>query len=68
MDVAHGYVPPTFAAVLSVSGKVGDAAVAVGYCAFAMAIGAGVGPLHIAWRRIVVSGIIIVWRRLRSVG
>lgn len=68
MDVAHGYVPPTFAAVLSVSGKVGDAAVAVGYCAFAVTVGAGIGSFLITWRRIVVSGIIIVWRRLRSVG
>lgn len=68
MDVAHGYVPPTFAAVLSVSGKVGDAAVAVGYCAFAVAVGTGIGTLHIAWRRIVASGIIIVRRRLRGIG
>lgn len=68
MDVAHGYVPPTFAAILSVSRKVGDAAVAVGYCAFAVTVGAGIGTLHIAWRRIVASGIIIVRRRLRSVG
>ena len=52
MDVAHGHISATLAAVLSVSGKVGDAAVTVGYRAFAVAVGAWVCFLDIVWLRI----------------